>query len=92
MTSGGTESILMACFTYRNIARERGIKIPEMYVWIFLESVDCFFFLFQNHMNVRNCETNVFCRIVPITAHAAFDKVRGQFSVNLIMPVHVFKK
>lgn len=45
-------------------------------------------------MNVRNCETNVFCRIVPITAHAAFDKVRGQFSVNLIMPVpvHVFKE
>lgn len=47
MTSGGTESILMACFTYRNIARERGIKIPEMYVWIFLESVDCFFFYFK---------------------------------------------
>lgn len=43
-------------------------------------------------MNVRNCKTNVFCRIVPITAHAAFDKVRGQFSENLIMPVHVFKE
>jgi sphinganine-1-phosphate aldolase len=30
MTAGGTESILMACLSYRNLARERGIKIPEM--------------------------------------------------------------
>lgn len=58
----------------------------------FLRICGLLFLLFQNHMNARNCETNVFCRIVPITAHAAFDKVRGQFSVNLIMPVHEFKK
>lgn len=30
VTSGGTESILMACKAYRDIAYERGIKYPEM--------------------------------------------------------------
>lgn len=30
LTSGGTESILLAMLAYRNLARERGIKIPEM--------------------------------------------------------------
>ena len=33
MTSGGTESLLMACKTYRDVAqKERGIKFPEMCV------------------------------------------------------------
>lgn len=32
MTSGGTESILMACKAYRDLAYERGIKRPEMWV------------------------------------------------------------
>ncbi|XP_062436549.1 sphingosine-1-phosphate lyase 1 isoform X1 [Rhea pennata] len=32
MTSGGTESILMACKAYRDLAYERGIKHPEMLV------------------------------------------------------------
>uniref|UniRef100_A0A8C1Y407 sphinganine-1-phosphate aldolase n=1 Tax=Cyprinus carpio TaxID=7962 RepID=A0A8C1Y407_CYPCA len=32
VTSGGTESILMACKAYRDMAHERGIKHPEMYV------------------------------------------------------------
>lgn len=31
MTSGGTESILMACKAYRDLAYERGIKHPEMW-------------------------------------------------------------
>lgn len=31
MTSGGTESILMACKAYRDLAYEKGIKHPEMY-------------------------------------------------------------
>lgn len=35
MTSGGTESILMACKAYRDMAYEKGIKYPEMYVEIF---------------------------------------------------------
>ncbi|XP_054838336.1 sphingosine-1-phosphate lyase 1 [Eublepharis macularius] len=30
MTSGGTESILMACKAYRNLAYEKGIKYPEI--------------------------------------------------------------
>ncbi|KAB7505426.1 Sphingosine-1-phosphate lyase [Armadillidium nasatum] len=43
MTSGGTESIIMACKAYRNYAMEvKGIKKPEI--------------------------------LVPVTAHAAFDK------------------
>lgn len=32
MTSGGTESILLACLSYRNKARENGINFPEMWV------------------------------------------------------------
>lgn len=46
MTTGGTESILMACKAYRNYAcKVKGVKRPEM--------------------------------VVPVTAHAAFDK--GKF-------------
>lgn len=30
VTSGGTESILMACKAYRDLAREKGIKTPEI--------------------------------------------------------------
>jgi sphinganine-1-phosphate aldolase len=30
VTSGGTESLLLACLAYRNLARERGIKEPEL--------------------------------------------------------------
>ncbi len=32
MTSGGTESILLACKAARDFARKRGVKKPEMYV------------------------------------------------------------
>ena len=30
MTSGGTESILLACLSYREKAKERGVKNPNM--------------------------------------------------------------
>lgn len=30
VTSGGTESILMACKAYRDMAYERGVEYPEM--------------------------------------------------------------
>jgi len=30
MTSGGTESILLSCLAYREQARERGVKFPNM--------------------------------------------------------------
>ena len=32
VTSGGTESILLACLAYRELAKERGIKEPEMVI------------------------------------------------------------
>lgn len=32
MTTGGTESIIMACKAYRDLAMERGISKPEMVV------------------------------------------------------------
>jgi len=53
VTSGGTESILMACKTYRDYAREkRGITQPEM--------------------------------VIPVTAHAAFDKAGQYFSIKVV--------
>lgn len=30
MSSGGTESIMLACRAYRDLAYEKGIKKPEM--------------------------------------------------------------
>ncbi len=53
VTSGGTESILLAMKSYRDWARvERGIRRPEM--------------------------------IVPVTAHAAFDKAAQYFNIRII--------
>jgi len=53
VTSGGTESILLAMKTYRDRARaERGITRPEM--------------------------------VVPVTAHAAFDKAAEYFGIKMV--------
>ncbi len=53
VTSGGTESILLAMKTYRDRARERkGINRPEI--------------------------------VVPVTAHAAFDKAAQYFNIKLV--------
>jgi sphinganine-1-phosphate aldolase len=53
VTSGGTESILLAMKTYRDWARaEKGIKKPEM--------------------------------IVPVTAHAAFEKASDYFQIKRV--------
>lgn len=53
LSSGGTESILLAMKTYRDRARaERGISRPEM--------------------------------VVPVTAHAAFDKAGQYFGIKLV--------
>ena len=53
LSSGGTESILLAMKTYRDWAREKkGITKPEM--------------------------------IVPVTAHAAFDKASQYFNIKII--------
>jgi glutamate/tyrosine decarboxylase-like PLP-dependent enzyme len=53
VSSGGTESILLAMKTYRDHARERrGIRRPEM--------------------------------VVPVTAHAAFDKAAEYFGIRMV--------
>jgi len=53
VTSGGTESILLAMKTYRDWGREKkGIKNPEM--------------------------------VVPVTAHAAFEKAAQYFNIRII--------
>ena len=51
MTSGGTESILLACKAYRDRGISRGITSPEM--------------------------------VVPVTAHAAFDKAAEYFGIRM---------
>jgi len=63
-TSGGTESILMACKAWRDKAyHERRIGSPEMQ---------------------RNLESLcLMIRVVPITAHAAFDKAAEYFKIKL---------
>ena len=52
VTSGGTESILLAMKAYRDRARARGIKRPQM--------------------------------VVPVTAHAAFDKAARYFDIRMV--------
>jgi len=53
MSSGGTESILLACLAYRNRAQDLyGITAPEL--------------------------------VIPVTAHAAFDKAGGYFNIKII--------
>lgn len=53
VSSGGTESILLAVKTYRDRARaEKGIRTPEM--------------------------------VVPVTAHAAFDKAAQYFGIKIV--------
>ncbi|MFH4979344.1 hypothetical protein AB6A40_006053 [Gnathostoma spinigerum] len=51
-TSGGTESVLLACLAYRNRAYEKGIRHPEI--------------------------------VVPVTAHAAFDKAADLFNLRIV--------
>jgi len=52
VTTGGTESIILACKAYRDLAREeRGIEVTEM--------------------------------LVPITAHAAFDKAAAMLGMRI---------
>ena len=51
VTSGGTESILMACYAYKNLGLKNGITNPEI--------------------------------ILPVTAHAAFDKAADYFGIKL---------
>lgn len=52
VTSGGTESLILACYAYRNLAKEKRIKNPEI--------------------------------LLPVTAHAAFDKAASMFNIRLV--------
>lgn len=52
VTSGGTESILLAMKAYRDLSRARGVRRPEM--------------------------------VVPVTAHAAFDKASQYFDIRMV--------
>ena len=68
MTSGGTESIVMAIKTHRDWARDvKGITKPEM-------SVFC---------TPPGIRLDDLCRIVPATAHAAFDKGAAYMGIKL---------
>ena len=71
-TSGGTESILMACKTYRDWAKAtKGITRPEMSV------------LFSSRDPVE-----LIARIIPSSAHAAFWKASQYFGIKLhVIPV-----
>jgi sphinganine-1-phosphate aldolase len=58
MTSGGTESIVMAVKTYRDWAREvKGITEPEMWVLLFTRCKLLLMMIFQD------CSSNRPCRI-----------------------------
>ena len=61
VSSGGTESILLACKTYRDWAYDQGIKKPEL--------------------------------IIPISAHAAFEKAAHYFRMRLVhIPVDPYTR
>lgn len=71
MTSGGSESIIMAIKAYRDHARSQrpDITEPEMYA----------------RVAFLGPETDVLLhRIVPVTAHAAFDKGAQYLGVKII--------
>ena len=68
-TSGGTESILMSVKTHRDWARTvKGISEPEMHVSPFAL---CYVL------------TRLVHRVVPASAHAAFDKAAAYFNIKL---------
>lgn len=75
-TSGGTESIIMSVKTHRDWARAtKGITEPEMYV---TSRIITTFLLIPSHLSV-----------VPISAHAAFDKGAAYLGVKVhVIPVH----
>ena len=82
-TSGGTESILMACKAYRDRARaEFGITEPEMCVSFFSSSSSL------RRRSCRNCARLTYSlalvrRIVPKSVHAAFDKAAMYFGIKI---------
>lgn len=80
MTSGGTESIIMSIKTYRDWARRvKGITEPEMFV-------------IQQKISRLSC-CILFLRIIPSTAHAAFDKGASYLGIKVhTIPVNRFTR
>ena len=71
-TSGGTESILMACLSARQKAYiERGVTEPEMYG--------------QHFHTFHHIKLTISSRIIPETAHTAFHKAAEYFKIRLYL-------
>lgn len=79
MTSGGTESILLACKAYRDYARDvRGIKHPEMVIPVTAHSA---FDKAAQFLNIK-------VRAVPVNPKSfsvSIDAMRKSISRNTIM-------
>lgn len=81
MTSGGTESILLAVKSSRDYMKaKKGITKPEMYV-LFLS----LFILMSCRKNQSLHLVSVIldCRIIPVSAHSAYDKAAQYFKIKL---------
>ena len=83
MTSGGTESIIMAIKTYRDWAKAtKGITDPEMYA-LFLLFIPVVQFLIYS----------VVCSVIPSSAHAAFDKGAAYLKIKVhVVPVDSYTR
>lgn len=82
MTSGGTESILLACKTYRDYAREiKGIKKPEMVLPITAHSA---FDKAAQYLNIK-------IRSIPVDPHSytvSIKEMKKAITRNTIMVGH----
>lgn len=78
-TSGGTESIVMACKAYRDYARaERGVRSPEMIVPI---SAHAAFYKAAQYFGIKLIEVPVH----PVTRKVDLARVRKAINGNTIM-------
>uniref|UniRef100_A0A5K3FX38 Aspartate aminotransferase family protein n=1 Tax=Mesocestoides corti TaxID=53468 RepID=A0A5K3FX38_MESCO len=64
MTSGGTESLMLACLAYRNLAYKQGIKRPEMVIpssaHAAFDKVQLPIFLFTCYLRFEALDFNIF--------------------------------
>lgn len=86
MTSGGTESILMACKAYRDFAREEwGIKKPEMVLPVTAHAA---FDKAAHYFKIRIRHIPV----DPVTTQADLNAMRSAINSNTIMVNLLLKK
>lgn len=83
MTSGGTESILLAMKSSRDYMKAmKGISKPEMYCpFTFISLIICFVFYYLALHYVRDFLLKL--RIIPVSAHSAYDKAAQYFNIKL---------